>query len=320
MAQAATKRAGGNRAPSWAAAAACAVYAFLLIYRLGAREFWLDEFITARRLGANLGGDFFHPPGYYWLLRQWSHELGSDDGALRGFSVLCALLAALLLWAIARQLLRPWPAALAVWLWVLSPTGLLYMRMARYFALTAAVALLVAYLALHARRVGRRRSYLGLGLAAAGLLLTNYAAACLLPLAFVWVLPAARRQRRGAWWLAALALPAALLLYRLPLLLFGVRSIAEMEPGPLAFGLRAVLTKLGFVGYSALLGETTDFWRLGVVVPVALAGVLLAIAGVRAFQRDRGGERWLPLVAWPAAVAVVTLLMSRVWSPSRGHG
>jgi len=89
-----------------AVALALLVFAGLLTWRLGAREFWLDEQITVGHLGdTHLRVDPFHPPGYYPLLFLWREAFGDSDGALRAFSVPWALLAAVLVWLIARELL-----------------------------------------------------------------------------------------------------------------------------------------------------------------------------------------------------------------------
>ena len=172
-------------------------FAVLICLRLDFPSFWLDESITAGHISAPqyVHYDAFHPPGYYWLLLHWSYLFGAGDIALRAFSVPWALLAVVLVWLLARRLLDPPADLLALWLFALSPLGLLYLRTARYFAMTLAVFLLVAYLMLLATSRGRWRHYILLGLAAADLLWINYVAAILLLPGYLLLLYSARRSQ-----------------------------------------------------------------------------------------------------------------------------
>ncbi len=298
----------------WAVLAAFSVFAFLLIFRLGEREMTLDETITVGHTEtARSVRDAFHPMGYYWLLYYWRRTLGDSDGVLRAFSVVWALAAAVLVWLLARALLRPGEDVLALWLFVLSPFALLYLRMARYFSLTIAVALAVAYFALLARREGRLVHYLGLGLAAAGLLLTNYVPCLLLPLVYLWLLPRAWGRSRERWrWLLAAAMPLAVVAARFSWLLFSVRSVAGITAGVSAPTVHTVVLKLLLPFYAALVGETTDFWRLSLTGPVVLAGVALWVTGIRETARRREPARWLLLLPWPLTVIGVTMVLSTV--------
>jgi 4-amino-4-deoxy-L-arabinose transferase-like glycosyltransferase len=292
--------------------AAFLVFAFLLTFRLGEREMALDETITVGHTEtAQSVYDAFHPMGYYWLLYHWRQVWGGRDGALRAFSVLWALAAAGLVWLLARALLPPGEDALALWLFVVSPFSLLYLRLARYFSLTMTVALAVAYFALLARREGKLVHYLGLGLAAAGLLWTNYVPCLLLPLVYLWLLPTAWRRGRQRWgWALAAALPLATVAPKLSWLLFSVRSVAETSVGHPPAALPAVALKLLLPFYAALVGETTDFWRFSLTVPVALAGMALWVAGLVEVWRRRQPERWLLLLPWPLTVVGVTVVLS----------
>ncbi len=285
----------------------------LLTYRLGDREFWLDEQITVGHIAsAQTLFDAFHPPGYYFLLRQWAAQFGSSDGALRAFSVVCALLGLGMVWLIAREVVPGWAAALTLWLCVLSPFLLLYLRMARYFALVMAVALAATWFILRARAAGKPVYYIGLSLSAAALLWLHHVPSLLLPLGYLWILPVAwRRGRERLWWLAAAAVPIVAYAPCLARTLHGVRAV-ETASAAGGASLRAVALKLAFPFYSALVGETTDCWRFAIVVPVALAGVALWIAGCVAVWRDRRAARWPVLILWPLTVALNTLLLSTV--------
>ncbi len=291
--------------------AAFLVFAFLLTFRLGAREMTLDETITVGHTD-NLRAiaDAFHPTGYYWLVYHWRQVFGQSDGALRAFSVIWALIAAGLVWLLARALLRPGEDVLALWLFILSPFALLYLRMARYFSLTLVVALAVAYLALLAHREGKLRHYLGLGLASTALLCTNYLPCLFLPLVHLWLLPASRRRRQGWSWVLAAAIPLALVVARASWMIFAARSVAGTASGPLPLTLPSLSLKLLLPFYAATVGETTDFWRFYLTVPVALVGMALWVTGMAAVWRRRDPERWLLLLPWPLAVLGVTAVLS----------
>lgn len=296
-----------------AVVAALLVFAFLLSFRLGVREMTLDETITVghtRSLEATR--DAFHPSGYYWLVYHWRQLAGETDGALRAFSVGWALGAALLVWLLARALLRPGEALLTLWLFVLSPFALLYLRMARYFSLTLAVALAVAYLALLAHRHGRFLHYLALGLAATALLEINYVPSLFLPLVYIWLLLAALRRRQAWLWGLSLLPPLALVVYKASWLLFAARSVAGTAEGPLTLSMLSIALKVMLPFYAATVGETTDFWRFYLTVPVAMVGMSLWATGLVALVRQRDSERWLLLLPWPLAVVGVTVVLSTV--------
>ncbi|HEY3396927.1 MAG TPA: glycosyltransferase family 39 protein [Armatimonadota bacterium] len=290
--------------------AAFVVFTALLVYRLGDRELWLDEVITiGHTQTAHPAYDAFHPDGYYRLMYQWRQLFGSSDGALRALSVPFALLALLLVWLLASRLLPAPTAILALWLVALSPFALLYLRMARYFSLTLAATLLVVYLALLARERAQPVYYLLLGLATVALLNVDYVACLGVPLLYLW-LRGTTEERRPArwWWLPAAALPAAFLLLKLPALLHDARGVAGVAAAPPT--LHGLLLKLGLPFYSATVGETTDFWRFYLVVPVGLAGMLLWGLGLRNLWRRGGPNRWLLLAPWPLLVVIATVVLS----------
>lgn len=301
-------------------ALAFVIYLGLLSYRLGEREFWIDEQITVGHLGEDtIHFDAFHPPGYYRWLLVWRGLFGESDAALRAFSVLCAMIAALFVWLLARQLLpRPYEM-LGLWLFVLSPVGLLYFRMARYFSLTAAVALFAAWAAVVAKRQGKP-GYVLLALATLHMMWTDFVPLVLMPLLYLWLLPTAwRRGRERYWWLASAAAPLALGVWQAERMLAQARMVASIPaPHP---ALKQVLLSLALPFYSAVVGETTDFWRLWIVLPVLVAGIALGGVGLTAAIRNRPSRspdlRWLSVLAWPLAVivaaAVVAVISSEPW-------
>ncbi len=296
-------------------AAGFITFAVLMGSNLDHPDFWLDESITAGHIAKPeyIHWDAFHPPSYYWLLMHWSDIFGSGDVALRSFSVLWALLAVALVWLLASRLLRPPSDLLALWLFVLSPLGLLYLRTARYFAMTTVLFLLVAYLLLLATTEGRWRHYILLGLSAAALLWANYVAALLVVPGYLMLLYTTRRTypRYLPRWLVSAALPAVAFW---PLATKLIHSVAAVSGIPQAAHLQGTLygiaIKLGLPVYAAIVGENTDPWRFYITVPVFLAGAILLVAGFTAARGDRSPGRWLKLWIWPAAIITVALVFS----------
>jgi len=293
------------------------VFALLMLVRLDHPTFWLDETITAGHISSPeyVYYDAFHPPGYYWLLLHWRYLFGAGDVALRAFSIPWALLAVVLVWLLVSRLLTPPTDLLALWLFVLSPLGLLYLRTARYFSLTLAVFLLVAYLLLLAATRGRWWHYLALGLAAGALLWVNYVAALLLVPGYLFLLYVAwRKQPAGLLrWLVA-ALPALVAFYPLARKLLGSAAAVSgiSEAAHLQGTLYALAIKLGLPVYAAIVGETTEPWRFCVTVPVFLAGAILMLAGFVGALRERHPAAWLKAWTWPVAILAVALVFSTV--------
>jgi len=298
-----------------AVAAGFVTFAVLMWSSLGHPDFWLDESITAGHIARPeyIHWDAFHPPSYYWLLMHWSNVFGCGDAALRSFSVLWALLAVVLVWLLASRLLESPADLLALWLFVLSPLGLLYLRTARYFATTTALFVLVAYLLLLAATAGRWRHYILLGLAAAALLWTNYVAALLLLPGYVLLLGAARRDQPGYLprWLVSAALPVVAFCPLAVRLLHSLSAVSGIpETAHLQGTLYGIGIKLGLPVYGAIVGENTDPWRFYVTVPVFLAGAILLVAGFIGARGERSPARWLKLWTWPAAIMAVALVFS----------
>lgn len=289
------------------------VFALLLIPGLGSREFWTDEVVTAGHVVAlNNTYDAFHPRAYYLLLYEWKQVFGASDLALRAFSLPWAFLAWFLLLRLSRLVVPAPQALLGQWLFVLSPFVVLYFRMARFYSLVTAAALLVAYAALLVLQQGRWRHWLLLGFSCLGLLTISYSASVLLaPLMLLCAWRAWQRRQ-------LLRLPVSALPY-LPFLVYlclhlpaTAQRISTIEAAGHANLLRNLAVMLGFPVYSLLVGETTDPWRIYLTLPALLVGLVGLVRGIKQGGTSRA-EGW-PLVvwAWPLAVIVVSLVVSFV--------
>ncbi len=296
--------------------AAFVIFVALVSVNLAGREFWLDEAITVGHIAAPTKiYEAFHPPGYYWLLLHWKAIFGGSDLALRGFSVPWALAAFAFVYLLARRLLRPPADLLALALFVLSPLVILYLRMARYFTMTMAVSLIVAYLLLLAADKGKWRHYLLLGVAATGLLWTDYIPSLLLIPAYLYLLYQAvrgdRRQEVGRWLVAAV-IPLVAIAPRVGNIIASSRQVQAIPSGHLQDTLYGLAAKLSLPVYSAIIGETTEPWRFYVTIPMFVSGAILITIGLVTSAREQQAGRWLKLGTWPAAVGLVALLLSTV--------
>lgn len=292
-------------------ALALVTWLILLTVSLGKREFWTDEVVTAGHIVAlENTRDAFHPRGYYLLLYGWKQLFGAGDLSLRAFSLPWAVAAFFLCAAIGRRVLQPQQALLCQWLFVLSPFVVLYFRMARFYSMVTAIALLVAYCALLVVQQGRWRHWLGLGACLAGLLGTSYVAAMATAPLLVWLALIALRRRHG-WRLALCVLPGALMVATaVPELVSRATQVSAIEAGAAHGSLPQLAMRVALPAYSLAVGETTDPWRLYITVPAVLAMGGAFVLGLVCRPKEHGGHivRW----AWLGAVAVVAVLLTTV--------
>jgi len=292
-------------------ALAFGAFVALVAVALGRREFWTDETVTLGHIVTLAHSkDAFHPRGYYALLYGWKLLFGDSDAALRAFSVPWALLGLLLIGAIGRRTLRPGAAVLAQWLFILSPFVILYFRMARFYSMVTAVALLVAYCAVLIAQEGRRRHWIALGLSALLALHTNYIVSALMAPLFIWL--GAFAWRRGHWGRYAAALiPAGIQTsFHIAMLLGPMSSIHGIESSAGHASLLQIALRVLLPAFSLAVGETTDPWRVYITLPAALAAGTAFVLGLLARPERPGASlvRW----AWVLAVGGVAVTLSTV--------
>lgn len=287
----------------------------LLTVRLGAREFWTDEVVTAGHVGMlNQTDDVYHPRGYYLLLYGWRLVFGEGDLALRSFSVPWALASLVLLHLIGRRLVPAGQVTLALWLCALSPFFVLHFRMARFFSMMTAVFLVVVYLAVLAAQEGRWRHWVLLGVASVGLLHTNYlAATLLLPIYLVLAGRAGRAGHLPRFALAAApVVVAGLVLLRY--LMYQVQVVHATATAADALSAGKIMLRLALPAWSLWVGETTDPWRAHVTAPALAAGLVALWQGLRvrpaqgSVVPEFASVRWL----WPVSVLATCLVLSVV--------
>lgn len=297
------------------------IAAILLFVDLGAKSMWIDEYnsveIAARSsLGTVtqgvLEGFQRQPPGYFWLLHLWIQLAGTGDAAVRVLSALMGLGAVLLTFVLGRQLDHPDVGIAAAYLLAVSPTFVLYARMARYYLPTLLFGLLSCclFLALtdsaFRHRPGLWILYI---LANVMLMLSSYVAGAVL-LCQLATVPFRNREQRSQLrvWLAGLAISlmivAAWFVYALP-------SIASypLAPADLARGLSGYIIKLVYPLYSFAVGETLFPWR----VPAILGGLTAAVLFLAGMGRLRHRGFALPFVLTGLFASLVLVVVSTVW-------
>lgn len=126
---------------------------FLRIYNLDTESLWTDEAFSARIAGSESIPDVIigvaqteaAPPGYYVLLHYWVHVFGDSMFMLRLLSVLCSILAIIMLFLLVRMLFNTNVALLASLFMATSMLQIEYAQEARIYALFTFLSLTSAY-------------------------------------------------------------------------------------------------------------------------------------------------------------------------------
>jgi len=297
------------------------VSAALLFFDLGAKSMWIDEY-TSVEIAARpslsavtqgvLEGFQRQPPGYFWLLHLWIRLVGTEDGAVRVLSAWMGLGAVLLTFVLGRQLDQPDAGIAASYLLAISPTLVLYARMARYYLPTLLFALLSCCLFLVLTGSNQRHRVvlcLFYILANVLLMLSSYVAGAVLLCQLVTAPFRTREQRSQlTFWLAGLAISLVIVgawfVYALP-------SIASypLAPADLARGLSGYVVKLVYPLYSFAVGETLFPWR----VPAILGGLMAAVLFLAGMGRLRHLGFALLFVFTGLFASVFLVVLSTVW-------
>jgi uncharacterized membrane protein len=274
-------------------------------YNLGAREFWLDEALSANVSGLGWAGatahlrssPFEHPPFYFLSLNLWQQGAGTTEFTLRFFSLLWGVLFIPLLYAFTKRLSGERLGVLAALLATISPFMVAYSQEARMYTMLPCLALL----ALLAFWNGLERddrplwwlAYLAIVILGAS---THYLFILVWIATTLYLVLDFLQRRKVRWWAVAVQ--------GLPLLAAGIwlifspglrDSLSRIARGEAAFGLAYKLNK---IMPTLLLAEMeAQQPPPGAYLLMAL-GWLLILLGVWWSKRKRvlGERAWLLLV------------------------
>jgi len=297
--------------------------ASLLFYRLDLLDAWGDEVFTLRVIGLpwnEIPGILYqdiHPPLYYVLAKAWVQLGGLQLGPagdlvvqVRALSAVFCLLSTVLIYF---AWLRRTAFSTRVWflaLWTLSPTLLMYSRMARSYSLqlaVAAVALRLAWKLIQQPKSLRAGFWHGLGCAT--LLWVHYlpglavTAGAGLALAYGWWRE--KEPKRLQSLLFASLVTAVLYAPWLPTLAHAVTQVPGREVYSLAQGVfLETSVKLIYWFTSFTFGEAFPTWAIVVGVITGPGVIWLLSLG----WQNRWG--WLPFAL---TVAVIAYIGASAW-------
>jgi hypothetical protein len=260
--------------------------AALLFWNIGLLTMWTDEAFTVDTVSKPLAQilqivrNDIHPPLYFLLAHAWLRlPLGGDVlDRVRLLSAFWALIATVALDRLWLARLRPFARFTALGFWCMSPTVLLYGRMARSYSMQAALALIAIGLAWRLlQRPGLMRALLSAA-ATALLLYTHYAPALAVTAAFgcAMVVRAGQgrlRPRLLAGWVAAtlVAYLPWLSQFREALLRWFLARGASAGYSLTGCDMTEHALKLAYGGVSFAIGETFPVWALAAGAAFALA-------------------------------------------------
>ncbi|MGH7812446.1 MAG: glycosyltransferase family 39 protein [Candidatus Binataceae bacterium] len=234
---------------------------------------------------------------YYIGLHCFVAMFGLGEAALRGFSVIFALIALVLIFAIGREMFDDKTALAAAAIWAINPLAVVFAHLARMYSMFVAIALAHFYTLWRLRRQPSATMATMCGILGAAMLYTHPAGALVLGAeAAMLTRDTVRGRGNPAAWLA---IAVAVLLY-LPYM-------------PAALSLGRALTGshwLDWIGSGPGFSPAVE----AVVLAVAAAAALWLVLG-REFEPAGGGEplRWL--IAWAALPAGMMLAASIALRP-----
>ena len=153
-----TRRRSARRADRAAAAVFVAGSAVRIEQFMWRRSLWLDEALVTvnivhrsfRGLLRPLSGHQGAPVGWLWAERTAVLTLGNNEDSLRLVPLAAGIAAIVLVYAVARRLLGPWPAVLAAAVLAISPAAVRYSVEVKQYSSDLAIGLALVLLAVRA--------------------------------------------------------------------------------------------------------------------------------------------------------------------------
>ena len=299
----------------------------LRLYRLGAKNLWWDEALAiwaVRKglIGATLwtAGDV-HPPLFFWTLWGWVQLVGESEFAARFLSVVWGILIITLLYRLSCRLFNKTIGLLTALLLATARFHIWWSQELRMYILAACCVTLS--LEFFTRLYGGERGrhvWMGYILSTTAALYSLYLAGLIIVVenGFLALTALAKRHRRGFWfrWLGTQAIVLLLFTPWLALALRRMRTWSVSRP----FSFTLFLQLYGLALSTGISTHIRHYW------PLTLSFALLALVGMAALWRQRGGRRgwrgWerallllLLLALPPLAVYLLTLPRGLFYSP-----
>lgn len=302
----------------WIVLAATLLSALLVAIAVERPSQWVDERIALSLVDAPDPGSALanviagerRPPAWHLLLWAWSQGAGDTERSARLFSGLWAILLVPAVYQLARAFTSRKGAAYAALFAATAPVVISYGQTVRYYGFVAAMAAL-SFAAFFRLMQGRGRPWLAYAVSTGLLLYSDYPAYGV-PLAqgliglLLWRRRFSRPHDPRRRWLAILVgLGLPLLLWVPVVLLQGGRDFGQAE---LSGGVSGVILRLGYSAYAWLVGETLFPWS-PLAIAGLLAGLLLAVLGLRALRPRTQGAWW---VAFGVPLLIAQILLATV--------
>jgi uncharacterized membrane protein len=274
----------------------------LLFLAASQKSFWEDEAFTAifsqqspAELFKGLAWDV-HPPFYLFLAGQWGRVFGFNEIGLRSFSILAALIALLLTYKLAKDLLGERIGLISVTLLAFYPLFVMYGHNARYYSLAMVFALLSAWSTY--RFTSLRSSFFLVlyVLSGVGFLYLLFAAVSVLAVCNLWWLVRWIKIKHNKLILLILWIlaQAAIIGSYIP----GLRAMAGVtgrfsQLAEVGNWLVEILKRLGYYGFVSAVGET-----ISPLNPIAWVGIILVIglAALAVIKSWRNFNFWMPVL------------------------
>jgi uncharacterized membrane protein len=301
----------------WIVAGLTLVAAALRFATLGVQSYHHDEIVTASRI---LRDGFWHamsavgfsesaPPLYYAIAWIWTQLTGTGEFGLRSISAAAGVATVPVAFLLGAELRDRRAGIAAAALVAVNPMLLWYSQEARAYSLFALLTALSALYFVRALDRGRRRDFIGWGIASALALATHYFAVFPIVAEALWLLRRRGKETAPGLWIVGLS---GLALAPLAIHQMAIGHAEWIGNFPLVHRLWAAVVTF-------TIGETGDIIArperplLG-VFPLALIVLALALLIARGDRRDRRGAG---IVLALGAVTVAVPLALALISPSK---
>ena len=303
---------------------------FLLLFQLDAKSLWTDELYSVLLSRWEISeiinwakeGEV-HPPFHFIFLGAWQAIFGESDLALRLSSVLMGLLTLAIVYRIGKRLFGCKVALVATYFLAISPLFIMYVRMARYFALSFLLGMASCWLFLTLLRLrenaGQRVKaivWLAYILVSILLLYTDYPTSVVILCQNIFMLLYWKKHKSMIWKWAGGQL--VLLLLYLPWIGIVIHSATVSSQGvPAHFGRGALgyLLKIAIPFYAYSVGETILPWNPGAIAELGLV-LALAAMGLVSLIRRWGEEAAFTTLLFFPPLAVLVIVFSTGYSRS----